>query len=229
MKIIQNFLTNNNCYLTGTPLKPKGIMVHSTACPGAMAKNFLNSWNVPKPHNVNVCVHGFLDNTAFYQTLPWEMKGWHAGGSANSELIGFEICEPSNYSDKEYFNIVRKSAIEVCAFLCKKFNLSPDSITTHCEGYMRYGSSYASNHSDIHHWWKVYHNYTINDFRKDVKKKLDGDDGMKFDNGNDALNYLVEKGRISEKDYWEKVLVTTNKIEYLFMKWAEDFSKTVGD
>ena len=173
MKIIQSFLTQNGCFKAAIPLKPQGIMVHSTACPGAMAKNFLSSWNVPKPNGVKVCVHGFLDDSGFYQTLPWEMKGWHAGGSANGSLIGFEICEPKNYANKNYFNKVKNSAIELCVFLCRKFNLSADSITTHCEGYQKYGSSYASNHSDIHHWWKVYHNYTISDFRNDVKKELD--------------------------------------------------------
>ncbi len=172
MTIIENYLTKNNCYIVGTPLKPQGIMLHSTACPSAMAKNFLNSWNVPKPNNVQVCVHGFLDNTGFYQTLPWTIKGWHAGGSANSKLIGFEICEPKNYADKVYFENVKHKAIELCVFLCQKFNLSADSITTHCEGYQKYGSSYASNHGDIHHWWKVYHNYTISDFRNDVRKEL---------------------------------------------------------
>ena len=157
------------------------------------------------------------------------MKGWHAGGSANSSLIGFEICEPKSYADKEYFETVKNYAIELCVMLCKMFGFGANAITTHCEGYQRHGSSYASNHSDIHHWWKVYHNYSIDDFRKDVNKKLLEGDGMKFNNGNDALNYLAEKGRISEKDYWEKVIETTNKTEYLFMKWAEDYSKLVGE
>ena len=76
---------------------------------------------------------------------------------------------------------------------------------------------------------KVYHNYTIDDFRKDVKKELERKDNMVFNSGNDALNYLVEKGRVTDKEYWEKVLDTTNKTEYLFMKWAEDYSKLVGE
>ena len=173
MDIVVNYLAKNSCYITGASLKPKGIMVHSTACPGVMHQNFLTSWNVPKPNNVSVCVHGFLDDTGFYQTLPWTMKGWHAGGRANSELIGFEICEPKNYADKKYFENVKHRTIELCVFLCQKFNLSADTITTHCEGYQRYGSSYASNHGDIHHWWKVYHGYTISDLRKDVKNELE--------------------------------------------------------
>jgi N-acetylmuramoyl-L-alanine amidase CwlA len=194
-----------------------------------MHQNFLSSWNTFRPNGNDVCVHGFLDNTGFYQTLPWTMKGWHAGGSANSSLIGFEICEPKSYADKTYFETVKNYAIELCVMLCKKFGFGAEAITTHCEGYQRYGGSYASNHSDIHHWWKVYHNYTIDDFRKDVKKELERKDNMVFNSGNDALNYLVEKGRVTDKEYWEKVLDTTNKTEYLFMKWAEDYSKLVGE
>jgi len=226
MKIIQNYLTNNNCYKKAQYLKPFGIMIHSTATPGVMAKNYLKAWNVDKPNGNSVCVHGFLDNTAFYQTLPWDYRAWHCGGNGNNTLIGFEICEPKNYADKNYFNVVREYAIELCVYLCRKFGLSPDSITTHCEGYQRYGSSYASNHSDIHHWWKKYHNYTIDDFRADVKKRIEkGEITMSFNNGKEALDYLVAQGRISEPEYWEKVLDTTNKIEYLYMKWAEDYAK----
>ena len=226
MKIIQNYLVNNNCYKKAQYLSPQGIMVHSTAVPGAMAKNYLKSWNVDKPNGQSVCVHGFLDNTGFYQTLPWDYRAWHCGGSGNNTLIGFEICEPYNYSDKNYFNIVKNNAIKLCVYLCKKFHLSPSSITTHCEGYQRYGKSYASNHSDIHHWWKQYHNYTIDDFRNDVSAELKREaDSMSFQNGKEALEYLVKEGRISEPTYWEKVLETTNKIEYLYMKWAEDYAK----
>ena len=28
-----------------------------------------------------------------YQTLPWDHRGWHAGGSANDTHLSFEICE----------------------------------------------------------------------------------------------------------------------------------------
>ena len=86
MKIIQNYLTKNNCYIEGQTIKVKGIMVHSTACPGVKAKNFLMSWNMPKPNGNSVCVHAFLDDTGIYQTLPWNYQGWHAGGNANNRI-----------------------------------------------------------------------------------------------------------------------------------------------
>lgn len=167
-----------------------------------------------------------MDDTGVYQTLPWEFQGWHAGGQANNELIGFEICEPKDYADKEYFETVKKKAIDLCVYLCKKYNLTADTITTHCEGYARHGGKYASNHSDIHHWWKTYHNYDIGKFREDVRKRLESEGNkMEFKSGSDALGYLVETGRIQDKEYWTKVLETTRQVEYIFIKWAQDVAR----
>ena len=223
MKIIQNYPTNNNCYLKGQTIKINGIMVHSTACPGVKASNFLKSWDTAKPNGNSVCVHAFVDDTGIYQTLPWNYQGWHAGGNANNSYIGFEICEPKDYSDKEYFLKVKSEAVKLCVYLCKKFNLAPESILTHCEGYKLKGKTFASNHADIYHWWKKYHNYTMNDFRNEVKKALESEEKkMKFNTGIEALNYLTKKGRITNKEYWQKVLDTTRNTEYLFIKWAQD-------
>ena len=85
------------------------------------------------------------------------------------------------------------------------------------------GKTFASNHADIYHWWKNYFNYTMDDFRNEVKKDLESKGKkMKFNTGIEALNYLTEKGRITNKVYWEKVLDTTRNTEYLFVKWTED-------
>lgn len=225
MEIIQNYLTNNNCYKKGQKIKVEGIMVHSTACPNVPAKTFVKSWNVDKPNGRSVCVHAFLDDKEIYQTLPWDIQGWHAGGNANNKLIGFEICEPKDYSDKKYFESVKAKALELCLFLCQKYNLEAESVTTHCEAYAQRGKAYASNHSDIHHWWKKYHNYSIDDFRKDLNIKLNKEKNkMDFKTGIEALNYLSDKGRITDKDYWEKVLETTRNVEYIFIKWAKDIT-----
>ena len=48
--------------------------------------------------DLRVCVHAFIgkladSSIATYQTLPWNYRGWHAGGKANDTHIGFEICE----------------------------------------------------------------------------------------------------------------------------------------
>jgi len=162
--------TNNKCYIKGDKLKVKGIMLHSTATPGVMAQTYADRWDVYQPGGNSVCVHGFLDNNIFIQTLPFDMKAWHCGGNGNSECIGFEICEPKDYADKEYFEQVKQNALWICSMLMKQCNLSIDSITSHCEAYRNKGSAYASNHADLDHWWKKYFNYTMDDFRNELEK-----------------------------------------------------------
>lgn len=43
-----------------------------------------------------------------------------------------------------------------------------------------------------------------------------------FDDENKALDYLVEKGRISDKEYWKAALIVVKNLKYLIIKWAND-------
>ena len=166
MKIIKSYLTKNPCYKRNEIIKVKGLMLHSVGCPQPKASAFINSWN--KASYDRACVHAFIDGLDgnIYQTLPWNHRGWHAGGSANNTHIGVEMCEPasikytsgsnftcSNLSDAR---IVAKrtynSAVELFAKLCKDYNLDPmKDIVSHKEGYAKV---IASNHGDPEHLWK---------------------------------------------------------------------------
>ncbi len=193
MDLHKLILTNNACYKAGKVLAPKGVMVHSTGAnnpnlkryvgpdDGLLGKNqYSNHWNQDKPDGRQVCVHGFIGkladgSIATYQTLPWNMRGWHCGsgskGSGKDTHIGFEICE-DGLTDAAYFNSVYKEAAELCAYLCKEYNLDPlkdGVLICHSEGYTR---SIASNHSDVIHWFPK-HGKDMNIFRTDVKKLLD--------------------------------------------------------
>lgn len=184
--IITNYMTNNDCFNTNNNIEVKGIMVHSTSVPGIMANDWYNLWNKSYKYGETdreVCVHAFVDDKAIYQYLPWEHRGWHAGGSANNNYIGFEICEPNGivYSNdhcsiikydfmqqQEYFDKVWNNSVYLCTFLCKQFNLTENNIICHSEGYTL---GIASNHPDITHWWPL-QGKNMDMFRKDVKKLL---------------------------------------------------------
>jgi len=185
MKLYKLILTNNACYKAGKTIKPKGIMVHSTGAnnpwlkryvgpdDGLLGKNqYNNHWNQDKPGGRQVCVHAFIGkladgSIATYQTLPWNHRGWHAGGDANNTHIGFEICE-DGLTDASYFSAVYKEAVELCAHLCKLYGLSEKDIICHSEGYKQ---GIASNHADVMHWFPK-HGKTMDDFRADVRKEL---------------------------------------------------------
>lgn len=185
MNLHKLIFTENACYKAGRKITVKGIMVHSTGAnnpnlkryvgpdDGLLGKNqYNNHWNTHHPGGREVCVHGFIgklaDGTiATYQTLPWDHRGWHAGGSANNTHIGFEICE-DGLTDASYFAKVYQEAVELCAYLCKEFNLTEQNIICHSEGYRK---GIASNHGDVMHWFPK-HGKSMDTFRADVKNLL---------------------------------------------------------
>jgi len=127
-----------------------------------------------------VAVHAWIGrlangSIASYQTLPWDMRGWHSGGSANDTHIGFEICE-DGLTDRAYFDSVYKEAVELCAYLCKRFNLDPlvDGVLIDCAEGRRRGV--ASNHADVGHWFPR-HGKSMDIFRADVNALLYSGDG----------------------------------------------------
>lgn len=185
MNLCKLILTNNACFKAGKTIIPKGIMVHSTGANNTWLKRYVgpdngllgknqynNHWNQDKPGGRQVCVHAFIgklaDGTiATYQTLPWNHRGWHAGGTANNTHIGFEICE-DGLSDSTYFNKVYREAVELCVFLCREFGLTEKDIICHSEGYKQ---GIASNHGDVLHWFPK-HGKSMDTFRADVKSGL---------------------------------------------------------
>lgn len=208
MIIKQTYLTNNECYQRGEHLTVKGLMLHSVGCGFSSAEGFVKSWNKP---NFYACVHGFIDSNTgeVYQTLPWNMRGWHAGGSANNTHIGVEMCESEylNYipntaefsidiqhipKARNQLMIAYDSAVKLFADLCLTFGLDPLAdgvIISHNEGGKR---GVASNHVDPEHVWRgLGLPYTMDGFRKDVKKTMDG---IKFvDVPKDAYYYDAVK------------------------------------
>ena len=185
MNMHKLFLTNNACYKAGRTIKPQGIVVHSTGAnnpylkryvgpnDGKLGRNIYNNhWNQYNPGGKQVCVHAFIGkladgSVATYQTLPWNYYGWHAGGPANNTHIGFEICE-DDLTDPVYFKKVYKEAVELCAYICKLYDLTEDDIIGHYEAYQR---GIASNHSDPKNWFSKY-GKSMDTFRSDVKNLL---------------------------------------------------------
>ena len=176
-------------------MTPKGIMVHSTGANNPALKRYVgpddghlgqnqygNHWNQAKPGGSLICVHAFIgklaDGTiATYQTLPWDMRGWHSGrgdnGTANDTHIGYEICE-DGLTDATYFNKVYTEAVELCAMLCKTYNIKPEMpfLIDHSEGN---ALGIASNHGDVGYWFTK-HGKSMDAFRAEVKRLMDNPD-----------------------------------------------------
>lgn len=187
MEIIEAFVTKNRCYQIGTPLKPRGIMLHSIGVPQPNASVMAHSYNQYRPNDQSVCVHAFVqrDGTV-YQTLPWTVQAWHCGGSANGTHIGIEMTEPASIvytgrgaewrdldpgATETHIRGTYAAAVELFAQLCAQFDLDPLAdgiIISHSEGRMR---GVASPHADPEHLWKPF-GLTMYEFRQDVYKAM---------------------------------------------------------
>ena len=198
MKIIEAFAVKNKCYQAGAPLTPRGIMLHSVGTPQPSAAVFARSFNQYQPGGVSVCVHAFAqaDGTV-YQTLPWEMRGWHCGGSANSTHIGVEMTEPSAGMTRseaaEQIAGTYRTVVELFAELCKQYELDPAQdgvIIGHAEGHRR---GVASNHADPELLWRTYDmGYTIDGFRADVAGAMNENDNEEDEDDMVRYNTIVE-------------------------------------
>ena len=186
-------------------------MLHSVGCPQPSASVFIKNWN--RVDYNKACVHAFIDadTGTVYQTLPWEHRGWHGGGSSNNTHVGVEMCEPGciKYTSGSTFTCsdmtaareaterTYLAAVELFAMLCEKYSLdplAPGVILSHKEGHAR---GIASNHGDPEHLWtQLGMGYTMDTFRKAVKAEMDKG---KLDNtpvswSKDAVDWAVANG-----------------------------------
>ncbi len=194
MNLIEQFITKNDCfqnnqrkadgrYTTFQNRGPIGLMLHSVGTPQPSAKVFADTWNVS---GKEIAVHAVLqaDGTV-YQCMPWNYRGWHAGGSANDTHVGVEMTEPSQirYTSGASFTCsdlaaaqaqakgCYQTAVTLFAKLCQTYGLNPrTAILSHAEGYKR---GIASGHADPEHLWKGLNlPYTMDTFRTDVEALL---------------------------------------------------------
>jgi len=193
MVLRRQLLTENDCYRKGEHMDACGVMLHATGAENPDLRRYVgpddgflggnpngNHWNRP---GVGACVHAFIGrakdgSVAVYQTLPWDMRGWHCGkgakGSANNTHIGIELCEDDR-TDGDYFLAVYRAAAQLTAMLCREKELDPMApgvVIDHAEGHQR---GIASNHADVGHWFRLY-GKTMDQFRADVAKEMEGPD-----------------------------------------------------
>ena len=205
MEIRQQIFYNSACYKAQRYINPTGIMVHSTGANNPMLRRYLpgdddigyntngNHWD---DSELEVCVHGFIGKNLAgevktYQTLPWNMRAWHAGGTANNDCISFEICE-DDLTDHIYFEEAYNAAVDLCVHLCKEWNITPDNIICHSEGYAQ---GIASNHADVMHWFSRF-GATMDDLRADVANELEVNDmaTQPSEWAKDACDWAVANG-----------------------------------
>ena len=245
MKLVESILTKNPCYTAGRKITVKGLMLHSVGCPQPSAQVFIKNWN--QSTYDRACVHGFIDanDGTVYQTLPWNHRGWHGGGSSNNTHIGVEMCEPAciKYTSGANFTCsdpavakaavkrTYEAAVELFAMLCEKFSLDPMKdgvILSHKEGHAR---GIASNHGDPEHLWtQLGMPYTMDTFRKAVKAKLEkpATDNTPSAWAKDAVDWVVGNGLMvggTGGDLMLRSPITREQFCVVLKRYHETFGK----
>lgn len=93
LEIIKKYITNNPRYRINQISTKIGYVQHSTGTPGATAEGIINSFNKA---SAGAEAHGVIDDTGIYQLLPYNIRAFHVGGSANTTHVGVEVCEPQD-------------------------------------------------------------------------------------------------------------------------------------
>ena len=234
MNIKESICKNSDCYLCGLHITPKGLMLHSVGCNQPDANVFARNWN---NSGGDVCAHAVIGLEGLVvQTLPWNWRGWHGGGSSNNTHIGVEMTEPSTIeytsgadwvetgdgsNTKKHVLSTYNTAVELFAYLCKKFNLNPlgdGVIVSHSEGYKR---GIASGHADVEHLWKKF-GLSMDKFRQDVNKKLKSTSGSNTSSSAGVSNVEKPVNKV-EKGFTVYEVVKNDNLTVI----AEKFNTTV--
>lgn len=199
------FQTTSRNYLNRKEMdKVLGILWHDTAAGNPMISRYVqpsdddpnrdqwltilgknrygNDWNhTDRSAGMNCWIGKLADGTvATVQTMPWNVKPWGCGAeglkySCNEAWIQFEICDDF-YESEEYFNQVYEEAIQITAYLCKKYDIDPlgsvefhgKVVPTILDHRTSYKLGVGGNHGDVRKWFSKYGKYA------------EGNDGMQI-------------------------------------------------
>lgn len=159
--------------------------------------------------------HYFVDEKSIWQCVDDSNIAWHCGGAKvyynecrNSNSIGIELCCKKDANSTWYFEEQTvQNAIELVQYLMQLHGIKIENVIRH----------YDVTHKVCPEPF-VRDEQAWNNFKRRISMK-------EITNVKEALDYLVEKGRITDRIYWEKVLVTTRNVEFLLIKWANDVKK----
>lgn len=159
--------------------------------------------------------HYFVDEKSIWQCVEDTNIAWHCGGAKkyfsncrNSNSIGIELCCKKDKAGKWYFeDKTFENAKELVRSLMNKYNIKFENIIRHYD--VTHKVCPKSFVDDAKYW---------NKFKEGIKMQDITDPG-------EALEYLIEKGRITSGEYWKNALSIVKNLDSLLVKWANDVKK----
>lgn len=108
----------------------RGIVVHYTANPGSTAMENRDYFESLKDSHETKVSSNFVIGLEgeIVQCIPtWEMA--YASNDRNGDTISIECCHPDETG--QFREATYKSLVQLCAWLCQKYDLSTDDIIRH--------------------------------------------------------------------------------------------------
>lgn len=156
--------------------------------------------------------HYFVDENEIWQVVDDSNIAWHCGSKKyyndcrNQNSIGIEMCCKKDSKGNLYIDdkVVEKT-IELTKMLMEKYNIDKDHVCRHYDVTHKICPAPFVNEEKL---WTSF------------KKKLET--SKEITDIKVALDLLEKNGRLTNRSYWEKVIVTTRNVDLMFIKWAND-------
>lgn len=207
-EIKQKYITGTN--RPGKPLQPKGIVIHSTATPGAPAINIRDYFN--NHPEAKASAHGAIDWTTIIEIIPANEKAWHAGPTANNSFLGVELCEPKEHDPAKFMEVWNR-AVWYVAKACKQFGWDVSKVLSHDEVSKMF---HETNHTDPTSYFAEY-GKSFGDFKLAVMKELKGEDKVDV---NEAIKILADNKVTADPEYWKNAARCVKNLDGLLINMA---------
>lgn len=164
--ISKSFLTANR---SNKPLVPKGIVVHSTATEGATDQAEVKYFNAHPERQASA--HAFVDWDSITNTVPYNERAWHAGGTANRQYLGIELCEPKGHDVVKFMEVWNRAAWYFAWLFINVLNINTvtkNNLLSHAEVSAKWEET---NHQDPIAYFKSY-GKSVEDFRLAVQEQI---------------------------------------------------------
>lgn len=207
-EIKQKYITGTN--RPGKPLQPQGIVIHSTATPGAPAINIRDYFN--NHPQAKASAHGAIDWTTIIEIIPWSEKAWHAGATANNTFLGVELCEPKEHDPAKFMEVWNR-AVWYTSKACKQYGWDVSKVLSHDEVSKMFRET---NHTDPIGYFAEY-GKSFGDFKLAVMKELKGADTVDV---NEAIKILAQHEVLSDMAYWKQASGCVKYLDSLLINMA---------
>ena len=150
-------------------------------------------------------------------TVKEENRAWtSSNGNNDRQAITIECANDITGGEWHISDATWNSLVKLCVDICTRYNFklvydgTPNgSLTRH--------NMFASTNCP-----GAYLQSRLVELAETVNKKLE--EAVMFKNGQEyqALDYLVEKGRITDKEFWLKAITVVKNQNWNIIKWAND-------